>query len=99
MNEKYIHNYMQLTKLITIVFGVAAAYFLTIQSLKVELAAKAETQSVENLNRKLTNIEVILREGVVGKEQFYKFSKDIERRLIRIETLLEENKGESFDKR
>ncbi|KAA3634859.1 MAG: hypothetical protein DWP97_06085 [Calditrichaeota bacterium] len=90
---------MQLTKLITIVFGVAAAYFLTIQSLKVELAAKAETQSVENLNRKLTNIEVILREGVVGKEQFYKFSKDIERRLIRIETLLEENKGESFDKR
>ena len=99
MYEKYFHNYMQFTKLITIIFGVAAAYFLTIQSLKVELAAKAETESVETLNRKLTNIEVILTEGVVGKEQFYKFSKDIEKRLIRIETLLEDNKGESFDKK
>ena len=31
-----------LLRLVAMIFGIAAAYFLTIQSLRIELAAKAE---------------------------------------------------------
>ncbi|MFQ5452901.1 MAG: hypothetical protein ACE5D6_01785 [Candidatus Zixiibacteriota bacterium] len=76
-------------RIITIILGIAAAYFLTIQSIKIELASKAEGVTVEIIDKKLTNIEVILKEGVVSREQFYLFSKDIEARLTRIEFLLD----------
>ena len=71
---------------------------MTIQSLKIEVAAKADDQTVANLDKKLTNIEVILKEGVLSKEQFYKFSKDVENRLSRIEFLLENKTGEDLGK-
>ena len=89
----------QLVHLVAVVLGVAAAYFMTIQSLKIELAAKAESAVVRALERKLASFEVLLREGVVGKEQFYQFSKDVEARLIRIEDFLTENSGEQVGKR
>jgi hypothetical protein len=85
-------------KFISMLLGLAAAYFLTIQSLKVEVASKADYATVETIDKKLTNIEVILREGVLSKEQFYQFSKDMEKRLSRIEFLLEENTGDKFEK-
>lgn len=69
----------------TVVLGIVAAYFLTIQSLKVELAAKAEAAVVAAMDKKLAGFEVILKEGVVGREQFYDFSKEVETRLARIE--------------
>lgn len=84
----------QLINLITIILGIAAAYFMTIQSLKVELAAKAESAVVETLDRQMAAFEVLLKEGVVGKEQFFEFSTDVEARLIRIEQYLKENQGE-----
>ena len=83
-------------KFITMLLGLAAVYFLTIQSLKIEVASKADDQTVGILDKKLTNIEVILKEGVVSKEQFYQFSKEMENRLSRIEYLLEEKTGERF---
>jgi hypothetical protein len=88
----------QLINIVTIVLGVAAAYFLTIQSLKVELAAKAEGVVVEALDKKLTNIEVMLKEGVVSKEEFYQFSKEIEARLTRIEYYAKEQAGNHVGK-
>ena len=84
----------QLANIMTIVVGIAAAYFLTIQSLKIELAAKAEGVVVETLDKKLANFEVMLKEGVVSREQFYQFSKDVEARLNRIEFYLKERTGE-----
>lgn len=86
----------QAINLAVVILGIAAAYFMTIQSLKVELAAKAENAVVETLDRKLTAFEVILREGVVDKEEFYRFSSGIESRLIRIEQYLIENSGDSL---
>ena len=86
-------------RLVGIVLSLAAAYFLTIQSLKVELAAKAEGSMVETLDKKLTNCEVMLREGVVSREQFYEFSKDVEARLSRIEFYLKEQMGDKGGKR
>ncbi len=88
---------VSMLKFITMLLGLAAAYFLTIQSLKVEVASKADDATVESLDKKLTNIEVILKEGVLSKEQFYHFSKEIESRLARIEFLLEEKTGERFE--
>jgi len=79
--------------LITVVVSMVAAYFLTIQSLKVELAAKAEGVMVETLDRKLATFEVLLREGVVSREQFYQFSRQVESRLSRIEYYLKEQTG------
>ncbi len=84
-----------LGRTLTIVLGVAAAYFMTIQSLRLELAAKAENEVVTTLDKKLGSFEVILREGVVTKEQFYQFSRQVENRLIRIEGYLVKKTGET----
>ncbi len=85
-----------LLRIVATVFGIAAAYFLTIQSLRIELAAKAESTVVEKLDKKLNNIEVILKESLLSKEQFYKFSSDMETRLTRIEYHLGEITGEQI---
>ncbi|MBD3332759.1 hypothetical protein GF356_07905 [candidate division GN15 bacterium] len=82
-----------LLSLITVVISMVAAYFLTIQSLKVDLAAKAESVVVETLDKKLAAFEILLREGVVDREQFYQFSRQIEARLSRIEYYLKEQTG------
>ena len=84
--------------LVTIILGIAAAYFMTIQSLKIEMAAKAEAAAVGALDKKLASFEVLLKEGVVSKEQFYKFSSNVEARLIRIEDYLVAYSGENRGK-
>lgn len=85
-----------LMNFITLALGLAAAYFMTIQSLKIELAAKAESAVVTTLDKKLTNFEVLLKEGVVSKEEFFRFSKDMEMRLTRIEAYLSSQDGEKI---
>ena len=85
-------------KVMGIILSLAAAYFLTIQSLRVDMATKAESVTVETLDKKLAHIEVMLREAVVNKEQFYEFSKDTEARLSRIEFYLKEGLGDRLGK-
>lgn len=85
----------QILNLLTVALGIAAAYFLTIQSLKIELAAKAESRVVEVMDKKLTSFEVLVREGLVSKEDFYSFSRDIESRLTRIELILTDQSGDT----
>jgi hypothetical protein len=87
-----------LLRLVAMIFAIAAAYFLTIQSLRIELAAKAESTMVEQLDKKLNNIEVILKESVLSRERFYRFSTALEARLARIEYHLSEITGEKIDK-
>ena len=84
--------------LLSVILGIAAAYFMTIQSLKVELAAKAEAGVVGAIDKRLAGIEVLLKEGTVSKEQFFRFSSDVETRLIRIEDYLVEYSGENLGK-
>ncbi len=83
----------------TITFGVIAAYFMTIQSLKLELAEKAEERVVETLDKKLSNLEVILKEGVISKEVFLKFSNDMNNRLSRIEFYLTDKPGVKIEQK
>lgn len=97
--RSFVYQGIQLLQLVVIIFGVAAAYFMTIQSLKVELAEKAERVMVETLDKKLTNFEVLLREGVVSKDQFHRFSQEVDRRLGRIEYFLIDKPGEEIGKR
>lgn len=88
-----------LLRLLTAVLGIAAGYFMTVQSIRLELAAKAESAVVSTLDKKLASFEVMLREGVVSKEQFYRFSKETEARLTRIEQYLKNQAGEEIEKR
>jgi len=87
-----------LLKFISLILGIAAAYFLTIQSIKIELASKAEVRAVDIIDKKLTNIEVLLKEGAISKEQFYKFTHEVDMRLLNIEILLEQKQGDNFGK-
>ena len=84
----------QVVNLVVLALSLAAAYFMTIQSLKIELAAKAENVVVETLDRKLAGFEVFLREGVVSKREFADFSRDMEQRLDRIEQHLTTESGD-----
>lgn len=88
----------QFINVVTVVLGIAAAYFLTIQSLRIELEAKAESAVVEVLDKKLAGFEVILKEGVVSREQFFQFSKDVEARLTRIEYYVKEQPRKDVSK-
>ncbi|PWB69069.1 hypothetical protein C3F09_10715 [candidate division GN15 bacterium] len=89
----------QVINLLVIVVSLAAAYFMTIQSLKVELAAKAENAVVEALDKRLVGFEVILKEGTVSKSEFYDLSRGIESRLDRIEQHLVTHMGDNSGKK
>jgi hypothetical protein len=84
---------------VTMVLGMIAAYFMTIQQLRVDLAAKAESVVVESLDKKLTSMEVFLKEAVVSKQQFYEHTQKMESRLDRIEHYLIEQTGDPRGKR
>jgi len=74
--------------------GLTAAYYTTIGSIKISLAEKAEYTLVEKVDKRLAELEVLIREGMVTKDQFYEFRAGIEGRLNRIEFYLKENKGD-----
>ena len=93
MNRPALRLSGQTINLLSLVLGIAAAYFLTIQSLKIEMAEKAESAAVSAIDKKLAHLEVIIREGVISKDQFFRFSHDIDARLTRIEYHLIENAG------
>ncbi len=60
--------------------------------------AKAESAVVEALDKKLAGFEVILKEGSVSREQFFRFSKNVEARLTRIEQYLKDQSREHIGK-
>lgn len=84
---------------ITIVLGMVAAYFMTIQQLRVDLAAKAEATVVGTLDKKISGLEVYLKEAVVNKQQFYEHTQKMETRLDRIERYLIDQTGEARGKK
>jgi hypothetical protein len=76
---------------IVVLLGMVAAYFTTIGSIRVQLAEKAESVLVEAIDRRLAGLEIVITEGRVSKEEFYKFQNDIDVRLMRIEYYLKIN--------
>jgi len=88
----------QLLNLLLLSLGLAGGYFMTIQSLKIELAAKAESRVVETLDKQLAELEIMIREAVVSRDQFYEFTQSVEQRLGRIEYYLAERNGSNREK-
>jgi hypothetical protein len=80
-----------LVNFILILLGMSAAYYTTIGSIKIQLAEKAESVLVGALDKRLARLEVVITEGRVGKDDFYKFKNNIESRLSRIEYYLVEH--------
>jgi hypothetical protein len=73
--------------------GLTAAYYTTIGSIRVSLAEKAEYTVVDKVDKRLAELEILIREGMVTKDQFCEFRTGIEKRLNRIEYYLKENRG------
>jgi hypothetical protein len=70
------------------ILGLAAAYFTTISTIKIELAEKAESALVATMDTRLAELEVVITEGRVKKDEFYEFRNEVESRLARIESYL-----------
>jgi hypothetical protein len=70
--------------------GIITAYYTTIAGIKLDLSQKAESVVVNQLDRRLSNIEVLLNQNFLTKEEFYQFSQDLQNRLNRIEYQLSE---------
>jgi hypothetical protein len=87
----------QLINFVMIALTIAAGYFMTIQSLRLELAGKAENVTVQVLDKKMGNLEILFREGAISKEEFFRFSREVDSRLARIESHLSGNTGEKRD--
>jgi len=79
-----------LINFIMALLGLTAAYFTTIGSIKVRLAGKAESALVETIDKRLAQLEVVIKDGRVSKDEFYLFKNSIETRLTRIEYYLSE---------
>lgn len=74
-------------------FGIVTAYYTTIAGIKLDLSQKAETVVVNQLDKRLSNMEVMLNRNFMTKEEFYQFSQDLQNRLTRMEFQLSEIKN------
>ena len=67
------------------VLGIITAYYTTIEGIKLDLSQKAESAVVNQLDKRLSNIEVMLNQNFLTKEEFHRFGQEIQNRLSRIE--------------
>ncbi len=65
----------------------------TMSSLKAAIADKADRQEVEQLNRKLARIEVMLEEAVWTKAEFNRLQEHFDRAIREMTVSLCENQG------
>jgi len=75
------------TLLVTVI-GMVTAYNTTVNDIKTDLAAKADAESVQQVNIRLTRIETLLSEVVATKQEQLTLAAEIERRLSAIEAKL-----------
>jgi hypothetical protein len=71
------------------VFGVLTAYYTTIAGIELDLAHKAEVQIVNELDKRLSNLELLLKENFMTKKEFFELKDQINQRLLKIEMRLE----------
>jgi hypothetical protein len=66
-------------------FGIITAYYTTIAGIKLDLSKKAESEMVNQLDKRLSNIEILLSKNFLTKDEFHDFSEDLQKRLTRME--------------
>jgi hypothetical protein len=74
--------------------GIIAAYYTTIAGIRLDLSKKAESEMVNQLDKRLSNIEILLNRNFLTKDEFHGFSEDLQRRLTRIEYQLSAVSGQ-----
>jgi len=77
-----------LMTIIATAFAVLAAYHSTVSELKLAISEKADRQAVERIDLRLAQIEVILGDHLVNKDEFYQLRDELRVRLTRIESEL-----------
>ncbi|MCH9032035.1 MAG: hypothetical protein IIB00_07235 [candidate division Zixibacteria bacterium] len=70
-----------------------AAYFLMIQEIKTEIAGKADSSIVLRIDNKLSRLEAFAQDRRSFEAEFKVFRDETIRRLARIESLLENDRG------
>ncbi len=66
-------------------FGIITAYHTAIFGIKLDLTKKAESEIVNQLDKKLSRIEIHINENLLTKNDFYQFKEQMDKRLTRIE--------------
>ena len=74
---------------IVILVTALSTYYTTIESLKLEVAGKAEDKFVATLDKRISNLEIRLAENFATKEDFYRLKEDLLIRLSGIEAQIE----------
>jgi hypothetical protein len=70
--------------------GIITAYYTTIAGIRLDLSQKAESAVVNQLDKRLSNIELMLNQNFPTKEEFHRFSQDLQNRLSKIEFQISE---------
>jgi short-subunit dehydrogenase involved in D-alanine esterification of teichoic acids len=73
-------------------FGILTAYYTTIAGIRLDLARKAESQFVNELDKRLSNLELLLNQNFMSKKEFFEMKEQINQRLLKIEIKLEGQK-------
>ncbi len=77
------------TTLLIMLTAALTAYYTTVLGIRLSLNEKADRDSVEQIDRRLLTIETILRTDIVHRGDLERLRDDFQKRLTRIETLLE----------
>lgn len=88
-NDNKIFSKTQLLQFLIAFFfttlGIITAYYTTIAGIKLDLSKKAESEMVNQLDKRLSNIEILLNKNFLTKDEFHCFSEDLQKRLTKIE--------------
>ena len=86
MNRDWIKH---LSTILIMVTGALAAYYTTVYGIRLAVNEKADRVTVEQIDRRLTAIETLLRTDIAHQADVIEMRAAIDNRLTRIETLLE----------
>ncbi|MBI3872167.1 MAG: hypothetical protein HY304_03710 [candidate division Zixibacteria bacterium] len=79
--------------ILVMVAGALTAYYTTVYGIRLTVNEKADRATVDQIDRRLVEIETVLRTDVASKGDLAAMRAGIDNRLTRIETLLEAGKG------
>lgn len=75
--------------ILIMVAGALAAYYSTVYGIRLTVNEKADRITVEAIECRLVEIETLLRTSVAHRSDLMEFQSLVDRRLIRIEALLQ----------
>ena len=78
MENNRVFSKVQLLQFLVAFFvtalGIITAYYTTIAGIRLDLSQKAESVVVNQIDKRLSNIEVLLKQNFLTKDEFHQFS-------------------------